>query len=295
MIAAFFKLLRPKQWTKNLIVFVGVVFSGRALNIEDGVQAIIAFILFCMLSGSVYVLNDLLDAEKDRQHPSKKDRPIAAGKISRGAAAAFFLILTSVALGLSFWALNWKFGVCASVYLAFNILYNLGLKNLVIVDCVIIALGYVIRAVAGIYAILVQPGHLSEWLLICTFFLALFLAFSKRRGEITDLNESGVAYRPILASYSAKLIDEMIAVATASAVMSYSLYTIWPGTVARLGTSNMIYTIPFVVYGILRYLYLIHKKGKGAHPTSIFLTDRPFQANLLLYVAAVFIILYVIK
>ena len=295
MVGALIKLMRPRQWTKNLIVFVAVIFSGRALVVADAVHSILAFALFCILAGSVYVLNDVMDAANDARHPEKKGRPIPAGEISRGAAAAWFVVLAGASLAASFWFLGWKFGVCAGAYFIINLGYSLGLKNVVILDCVFIATGFVIRAIAGIYAFLTTPGHISEWLLICTFFLALFLAFSKRRGEITDLTEGATQYRPILAAYSPKLIDEMIAVVTASTVMSYSLYTIWPGTVARLGTTKMIYTIPFVVYGILRYLYLIHKEGKGASPSSILLTDRPRQINIGFYVVAVFLILYVLK
>jgi 4-hydroxybenzoate polyprenyltransferase len=295
MIAAILKLMRPKQWTKNLILFVAVVFAGRALVVTDALNAVLGFVLFCFLSSSVYVLNDVVDAPYDRRHPEKRNRPIASGRISRGAGAVLFAVFAAGSLGLSFWMLGWKFGACAATYFVLNLGYSFGLKRVVIVDVVVIALGFVARAVAGIYAIVAEPGQISEWLLICTFFLALFLGFSKRRGEITDLSENAVAHRPILASYSPKLIDEMVGITTASSVMSYSLYTIWPGTVARLGTKNMLYTIPFVVYGIFRYLYLIHKKGKGASPTAILIEDRPLQGNLLLYVAALFLILYVFK
>ncbi len=290
---ALLKIMRPRQWTKNLIIFVAVVFGGRAFLSGDVFHAALAFVFFCFLSSSVYILNDVVDAPQDRRHPDKKNRPVAAGKISRGAALAWFVAFAALSLGASFWALGWKFGVSAGAYFVLNLSYTFGVKRVVIVDCITIAMGFVLRAIAGIYAIVTEPIQISEWLLICTFFLALFLAFSKRRGEITDLSADAAAYRPILASYSPKLIDEMIAVTTASSVMSYSLYTIWPGTVARLGTNNMIYTIPFVVYGIYRYLYLVHKKGKGASPSAILLSDRPLQANILLYVAAVFVILYV--
>ncbi len=295
MIKDIIKLMRPRQWTKNLIVFVAVIFSGRALVLVDAFHAILGFVIFCFLSSSVYILNDVTDAPYDRRHPEKRNRPIAAGKVSRGAGAFLFAAFAAASLTASFWFLGWKFGLCAVTYFVINLSYSFGVKRVVILDSVTIALGFVLRAIAGIYAIVSEPGQLSEWLLICTFFLALFLAFSKRRGEITDLSENAADHRPILASYSPKLIDEMIGVTTASSVMSYSLYTIWPGTVARLGTTKMIYTIPFVVYGIFRYLYLIYKKGQGAQPSAILITDRPLQVNILLYVAAVFFILYVVK
>lgn len=261
----------------------------------DALHAVLGFVIFCFLSSSVYILNDVTDAPYDRRHPEKKNRPVASGQISPTAAVFLFAVFAAASLAASFWLLGWKFGICAATYFVINVSYSFGAKRVVIVDSVIIALGFVLRAIAGIYAIVSEPGQLSEWLLICTFFLALFLAFSKRRGEITDLSDNAADHRPILASYSPKLIDEMIGVTTASSVMSYSLYTIWPGTVARLGTNKMIYTIPFVVYGIFRYLYLIYKKGKGAQPSTILITDRPLQVNILLYVAAVFFILYVVK
>jgi 4-hydroxybenzoate polyprenyltransferase len=295
MVTALIRLMRPRQWTKNLILFVALVFSGRAVILADALHAVLGFIIFCILSSSVYILNDVVDAPYDRRHPEKKNRPIATGKISPAAGVLLFAVFAAASLTASFWSLGWKFAICAVTYFVINLLYSFGVKKVVIVDSVTIALGFVLRAIAGVYAIVSEPGQISEWLLICTFFLALFLAFSKRRGEITDLSENAAAHRPILASYSPKLIDEMIGVTTASSVMSYSLYTIWPGTVARLGTHNMIYTIPFVVYGIFRYLYLIYKKGKGAQPSAILVTDRPLQINILLYVAAVFVILYVIK
>jgi 4-hydroxybenzoate polyprenyltransferase len=295
MILTLIKLMRPRQWTKNLIIFVAIIFAGRAFVPADAFRAAAGFVIFCFLSSSVYILNDVVDAEHDRRHPDKKNRPIAAGRISRGAAAAWFVVFAAASLSGSFYALGWKFGACAVIYFVINVLYSFGVKKVVIVDCITIALGFVIRAIAGIYAIVAEPVHVSEWLLICTFFLALFLAFSKRRGEITELSNGATAHRPALAAYSPKLLDEMIAVTTASSVMSYSLYTIWPGTVERLGTKNMIYTIPFVVYGIYRYLYLIHKKGEGAKPTAILLTDRPIQVDLVLYVATVFAILYLVK
>lgn len=295
MLTAIIKLMRPRQWTKNLVVFVALVFSGRALLLADVAKATAGFVLFCLLAGSVYVLNDVMDAESDRRHPSKRHRPVASGLISPAAALAWFFILAGLSLAGGFVLLGWKFGLCAVAYSLINLSYSFGLRNVVILDCVAIAAGFVIRAIAGIYAIVADPGHISDWLLICTFFLALFLAFVKRRAEITDLAEGAVNHRPILASYSPKLIDEMVAVTTTSAVMSYSLYTIWPGTIERLGTNKMLYTIPFVVYGIFRYLYLVHKKGKGASPSNVLLTDRPLQANIVLYVVAVFLILYVIR
>jgi 4-hydroxybenzoate polyprenyltransferase len=287
--------MRPKQWTKNLIVFVAVVFSGRALVLADALHAVLGFVIFCFLSSSVYILNDVIDAPYDRRHPEKKNRPVASGRVSPALGSVLFVTFAAASLAASFWFLGWKFGLCAAIYFVINLSYSFGVKKVVIVDSVTIALGFVLRAIAGIYAIVSEPGQLSEWLLICTFFLALFLAFSKRRGEITDLSENATEYRPILASYSPKLIDEMIGVTTASSVMSYSLYTIWPGTVARLGTNKMIYTIPFAVYAIFRYLYLIHKKGKGAQPSVILIEDRPLQVTIILYVATVFLILYVIK
>jgi 4-hydroxybenzoate polyprenyltransferase len=291
---AVVRLMRPHQWTKNVIVFVGVVFGGRAADFGDLGKAVSAFLLFCLLSGCVYILNDIVDVESDRKHPRKAKRPLATGEISVGTAFVVFLIGSAAALFLSYWFLGLYFGLTASFYYLLNLSYTFFLKNYVIVDCVSIAAGFVLRAVAGIYAFVPGGVEISLWLLICTFFLALFLAFAKRRAEVTDETVSS-GHRKTLIKYSPKFLDEMIAVVTASTVMSYSIYTIWPETIAKLGTRRMAFTIPFVVYGVFRYLYLIHRKGGGASPTVLLVRDKPMLLDAVLYGLTVILLLYVLK
>lgn len=291
---AIVRLMRPHQWTKNVIVFVGVLFGGRAADFSDLGKAVGAFLLFCLLSGCVYILNDVMDVEYDRKHPRKAKRPLAARELSVGSALAFFFVGSAVALLLSFWSLGFYFGLTAVAYYVLNLSYTFFLKNFVIVDCIAIAAGFVLRAVAGIYAFVPGGVEISLWLLICTFFLALFLAFAKRRAEVTDRTVSN-EHRKTLVKYSPKFLDEMIAVVTASTVMSYSIYTIWPETIAKLGTKRMAFTIPFVVYGVFRYLYLIHRKRGGASPAVLLVRDKPMLLGVVLYGATVVLLLYVLK
>jgi len=292
-IRAYIKLLRPHQWTKNTILFVGVLFSGRALIVSDLLSSIIAFGLFCMLSSAVYALNDAIDVERDRLHPTKKARPLASGVIPVWLAWFSFAFFSLTSLVLSYYLLGFKFWSMTVFYFIINLAYSLYIKRIVILDVMVIAAGYVIRAAAGVFAIAaISTREISLWLLICTFFLALFLALAKRRGEMTDLNETAATTRDTLIKYSPKLLDEMIAVATASAVLSYSLYTIWPETIERLGTRRMAFTIPIVIFGIFRYLYLIHRQGKGASPSKLIFTDIPLISSVILYGITVFVILY---
>lgn len=290
---AYIRLLRPQQWTKNSILFVGVLFSGRALITADILHAVIAFALFCMLSSAVYALNDAVDVKRDRLHPTKKKRPLASGVLPVWVAWVSFALLSAVSLTLSYYLIGIKFWSMAVFYFLLNLAYSLYLKRIVIVDVMVIAAGYVVRAVAGVFAIVAISTHeVSLWLLICTFFLALFLALAKRRGELTDLKDIATDTRDTLIKYSPKLLDEMIAVVTASTVMSYSLYTIWPETIERLDTRRMAFTIPIVIFGIFRYLYLIHRKGKGASPSKLIFTDIPLVASVVVYGITVFVILY---
>jgi len=269
------------------------MFSGRAVIVSDLLSSVIAFALFCMLSSAVYAINDAIDVERDRLHPSKKKRPLAAGLLPVWLAWVSFTFLSITSLVLSYYLLGLKFWSMAAFYLILNLGYSFYLKRIVILDVMIIAAGYVIRAVAGVFAIVAISTHeISLWLLICTFFLALFLALAKRRGELTDLNDLAPTTRDTLIKYSPKLLDEMIAVVTASTVMSYSLYTIWPETIERLDTRRMAFTIPIVIFGIFRYLYLIHRKGKGASPSKLIFTDIPLVLSVVLYGVTVFVVLY---
>ena len=280
--------LRPHQWTKNLVVLAALAFSKHLFDDPDAVgRACVALAIFCTLSGAVYVVNDLADLERDRLHPVKRARPIASGALpvpaARAAAAALF------GLGLvAAWALGPGFFLCALAYLALNLAYSFGLKNVVILDVLAIAIGFVLRAVAGAVAIQVV---FSEWLIVCTLLLALFLALAKRRHELVTL-EDAAAHRSILAEYSPYLLDQMIAVVTASCLTAYAFYTLAPETIAKYRTDRLALTIPFVIYGIFRYLYLVHRKEQGGSPSDLLLADRPLLASVALWAAVVVLIVY---
>jgi 4-hydroxybenzoate polyprenyltransferase len=247
-----------------------------------------AFCLFCLLSSSVYIINDLLDAEQDRQHPTKKERPIASGRLSPPTAIAAAAALTAVGIGLAF-AVSVAFAVVSIVYLVLNLLYTYSLKHLVILDVLSIAMFFVLRAAAGAEAIAVPISH---WLLICTVLLALFIALSKRRHELVLLEENASSHRASLTEYTPYLLDQMIAVVTASTLMAYILYTVDARTVSEVGSTRLLYTVPCVIYGILRYLYLVHQKGEGGDPDRIVVSDRPFIINMLVWAAIAAAVVY---
>lgn len=283
------KSMRPYQWTKNLFVFAPLIFSQNILNVPYLFKTVLAFALFCLLSGAVYIWNDLRDIEEDKLHPVKSQRPLASGRLGKTPATAAFVFFSLVGLGCAF-LLNLTFFILALAYLLLQIFYSAWLKHVVILDVLLIAAGFLLRVSAGGVVIMVD---ISEWLLICTFLLALFIALSKRRHELVLLEEDASSHRPILQEYSPYLLDQMISVVTASTVVAYCLYTISEETVAKFGSSRLIYTVPFVLYGIFRYLYLIHKKGEGGSPEFLILKDKPFLAGILLWIASAIIILYV--
>ncbi len=281
-------LLRPGQWTKNLLVFAGLIFGRELFNPASVVQAMEAFVLFCGLSGVIYLLNDYADREADRKHPLKATRPIAAGVVSPRLALITAVVLGILCLAGSFW-LNWRFGVVAVSYAALLSLYSGALKHIVIIDVLTIAIGFVLRAVAGAVAVGVPISH---WLLTCTILLALFIALSKRRHEIVLLANEAASHRPILGEYSPYLLDQMIAVVTASTLMAYAFYAVSPETVEKFGTQNLGLTLPFPLYGIFRYLYLVHQKDGGGSPAELLATDRPLLLCVALWVVAVVLIIY---
>jgi 4-hydroxybenzoate polyprenyltransferase len=285
---ALIQTLRPEQWTKNLLVFAGLMFGGRLLDVVALWHAIGTFVVFCALSGAVYILNDLADQQADRVHPLKCTRPIAAGNLSARVAAIVGIGLAAVAL-VAATLLQPLLGIAAAAYLLLLLLYSAALKHFVILDVLVISGGFVLRAVAGAVAVEVPISH---WLLVCTTLLALFLALSKRRHELTLLGEGAVPHRRILEEYSPYLLDQMIAVVTASTLVAYTLYTTDRETAARLGTSRLDLTIPFVLYGIFRYLYLVHQKRGGGSPSAMLVTDRPLLACVALWALSVAVILY---
>lgn len=282
------RAMRPKQWTKNLLIFAALIFAQRLDDPQAALIAIVTFVLFCLLSSSVYLVNDVMDIEEDRQHPVKRCRPLASGLVSPTQALALAACLAPVGV-IGCFLINFSTGLIAASYLALTLAYTLWLKHIVIIDVLAVAIGYVLRAAVGATAIRVE---ISAWLLICTILLALFLVLCKRRQEIVMLQENAAEHRASLGEYSSYLLDQMIGVVTASTFMSYCLYTISERTVQQLGTKNLMYTIPFVIYGIFRYLYLVHQKNRGDAPDQVLLTDGPLLLNVVLYVVAVVLILY---
>jgi 4-hydroxybenzoate polyprenyltransferase len=280
--------LRPSQWTKNLIIFAPLLFGQRLLDPVAIADAIYAFGIFCALSGVVYLLNDVADREGDRRHPIKRHRPIASGQVSVAAALSLAAVLGGAALAAAFW-LRPLFGVIALSYVLLLGFYSGPLKHLVIIDVLTIAIGFVLRAVGGAVAIDVA---VSPWLYVLTILLALFLALSKRRHELVLLADGATGHRRILEEYSPYLLDQMIAVVTASTLVAYAIYTVSPETIAKFHTNRLGLTLPFPLYGIFRYLYLVHHKAGGGSPTDMLLNDRPLLVCVALWAAAVALIIY---
>ncbi|HKH72425.1 MAG TPA: decaprenyl-phosphate phosphoribosyltransferase [Vicinamibacterales bacterium] len=280
--------LRPEQWTKNLFVFAGVLFGGHLFDVPAMLRAVAAFTVFCALSGVVYIFNDLADRAADQRHPLKRLRPIASGRLSPLTAATAAIILGAVSLAAAV-LLSPMFAVLSATYVGLLALYSVLLKHLVIIDALTIAAGFVLRAAAGAVAVFVPISH---WLLVCTTLLALFLVLSKRRHELTLLADGAMTHRPILEEYSPYLLDQMIAVVTASTLVAYSVYSTSAETAERLRTTRLGLTIPFVLYGIFRYLYLVHQKRAGGSPADLLLTDRPLLACVGLWALSVALILY---
>jgi 4-hydroxybenzoate polyprenyltransferase len=280
--------VRPEQWTKNLLVFAGVVFGGRLMELRADAIAVATFAIFCALSGTVYLFNDVLDREADQNHPLKRERPIASGHLSTTTAMFTGLVLGAAGV-LAAFMIRTNLGFIAATYLALMLAYSAALKHLVIVDVLVIAAGFVLRAIAGAVAVDVPIGH---WLLACTTLLALFIALSKRRHELVLLAEGATEHRPILEEYSPYLLDQMIGVVTSSTLIAYTVYATSADTAVRLGTAKLGLTIPFVLYGIFRYLYLVHQKRGGGSPSTLLLTDRPLLACVALWAAGVIVLLY---
>ena len=286
--ASLFVSLRPDQWTKNLIVFAALIFAVKLLDPAATAKAAAAFLIFCALSGAVYLINDVADREQDREHPVKRMRPIAAGDLSPGAAMIAAVVLSVIALVASF-ALRPAFGVAAATYLALFVVYTRSLKHIVVLDVMTIAIGFVLRAVAGGLVISV---HISNWLLVCTMLGALFLGFAKRRHEITLLAAGAKGHRRILEEYDPYLLDQMIGVVAAATMVAYIIYCASPETHAYFGTEWMVLTTPFPIYGLFRYLYLVHRKAGGGSPSNMLLEDRPLLACVLLWGITSVLIIY---
>jgi 4-hydroxybenzoate polyprenyltransferase len=276
------ELMRPKQWIKNFFVFAALIFSKKFIYLPYLIKTLHAFICFCLISSSVYILNDIVDEKKDKLHPKKKTRPIAAGVVEKKEAIIFLIILIPITLIFSIYV-DVYFFMILSFYLINNILYTFKLKHMVIIDVMSIAAGFIFRVVGGALAIGVI---VSPWILVCTMLLSMFLALSKRRNELIILDNNAGNHREILKEYSLPFIDNMLSTITASIVMAYSLYTFFAYT-----EKYMMLTIPFVLYGIFRYQYIVYKENKGGSPDEIVITDIPLLINIILWVIISILIL----
>jgi len=280
--------LRPRQWVKNVFLFVGLVFSQNLFKIDLFIKVCEGFLVFCLAASSIYVFNDIHDRESDRRHPEKYRRPLAQGSLLVSEAYMVSMVLAAVALMLAF-MMDRTFLLILLAYFVLNLAYSLKIKQVVILDIMFIASGFVLRILAGTTLAGVNP---SDWLVICTITLSLFLGFSKRRNELVLMGENAGTQRKVLKEYSIHFLDQMISMVTACTVMSYILYTVSPETVGRFGTKNLMFSIPFALFGVFRYLYLIYLKKKMGDPIDLILKDFPFLLNILLWISAIMIIIY---
>lgn len=289
-ILALLKTMRPKQWTKNGFLFAALLFDVKLFNLTYVFQAVAGFILFCLVSGVVYTMNDLVDIEKDREHPTKRSRPLPSGQLSpKFALTAVIVIATASMIGAVL--LSPGFALILGGYLALQIAYSFYLKNVVLLDVMAIAAGFVLRVAAG--ALLVNAERFSPWLYLCMTLLALFLGLGKRRGELVLLGENAQNHRESLQYYTLPLMDQLIGVVTSATISGYALYTF---SAPNLPTNHtMMLTIPFVIYGMFRYLYLVHAEGITSAPDEVLITDRAMQIDILLWILAVAAVFYIGK
>ncbi|MGM0484425.1 MAG: decaprenyl-phosphate phosphoribosyltransferase [Candidatus Krumholzibacteriota bacterium] len=283
--------MRPKQWIKNLLVLAGVVFARKFTAFPMIMRSLIGFALFCMMSGAVYILNDIFDRREDKEHPSKKHRPIPSGKLGVSAAALSASAAILISLTAAYF-MGLEFFLFAVFFLVVNLLYSLLLRKMVILDIMGISFSFLARAGAGV-AILhpVAPDiEFSPWLWICTLFLSLFLAICKRRSEYFVLENAG-SHRKALRQYSGHLLDQLVGLTATATLISYSIYTVWPRTVQEYGTMNLVFTIPFVVFGLMRYLYLVYNRMKGGDPSAVLLTEKQIMVDVFLWITVTLIII----
>ncbi len=280
--------MRLQQWIKNLFIFAALIFSANLFNLHDLIYTVLGFLFFSLSASGVYIINDIADFEKDKLHPLKSRRPLPSGRLSKSLALVASVLLLLIGLIGSFY-LNLNFAVIIILYIIINLIYSFKVKEIVILDVMTISAGFVLRVVSG--AVLINVPT-SEWLIICTVLLSLFLGFSKRRHELILLENHAISHRSVLRDYSPIFLDQMISIVTATTVMSFALYTISEETVHKFGTTHLIYTVPFVLYGIFRYLYLVHKKEEGGNPAKLALTDVPLLVNIILWFICVTLIIY---
>ncbi|NLV75299.1 MAG: decaprenyl-phosphate phosphoribosyltransferase [Chloroflexi bacterium] len=287
MFKQLIRAMRPKQWAKNVFVFAGVVFDGRLADMRAVVNSLAAFVVFCLISGAIYLLNDLADIEKDRQHPKKRFRPLASGALSPRVALAAAVVILVLGLAAAFW-LDPVFGAIAAAYVVLMLAYNAILKHVVILDVMTVAAGFVLRVAAG--AAVVHVSRFSPWLYVCTTFVALFIAINKRRHELVLLADGAANHRAILDQYTPALIDDMSSLVTTATLVAYSTYTFAAPNVPENGA--MMLTIPYVLYGIFRYQYLVRSRNQGGAPEDLVLGDWPLIICCLLWAATVVAVIY---
>ncbi len=288
MISALVAAMRPKQWSKNLVIFAGLIFAQKFFQLDSLRISLLAFLAFSLNSSAVYLINDVKDLEQDKIHPTKKNRPLPSGLITPAQAIIASIVLSAISLTLAF-CLNTHFGFLLAAYWLMMMTYSFKLKHVVIVDILVISAGFIIRAISGA---LVLDVMISRWLIACAIFLSLFLILAKRRNETIELGEAAPDHRAILEEYGQRFLDQMIAVVTACTIFSYVLYTADPETVAKFQTHNLILTVPFVIYGIFRYLYLVYQRNLGGRPEMILLSDRPLILSVVLWIVSSMIIVY---
>lgn len=288
-LSALIKTMRPRQWAKNVFIFAAIVFDRQLSpnNLPAILTTIAGFIIFCLLSGVVYVINDIADIEADRKHPDKRNRPIASGRLPVSVARSFAIILLVLLFPLSY-LLSPQFCIIALVYLLLNLAYSFNLKHIPLLDVLAIAAGFVLRVAAGV--VLIDVARFSPWLYVVTTLLSLYMGFGKRRAELALLADDANAHRRVLDGYTLPLLDQLITIVSGTTIVAYSLYTF---SAPNLPDNHaMMLTIPFVLYGIFRYLYLIQVKHRGGAPEEVLLSDRPLQVSIVLWGASVLLIFY---
>ncbi|HEX2905312.1 MAG TPA: decaprenyl-phosphate phosphoribosyltransferase [Phototrophicaceae bacterium] len=283
------KTMRPKQWTKNIFIYAGLVFDGQLFVWDSLLRVTVSFILLCLAASSVYVINDLADIERDRQHPKKKYRPLPSGQLSIPIAQVAAVLLPLVSIGGAL-LYSWQYAAILTIYIVLNILYSFRLKHIVLIDILTITAGYVLRVAGG--AVVIQVARFSPWLYACMALLALFLAIGKRRQELITLGTNAGEVRPIFKDYNLPLLDDLLRIVTTSTLIGYILYVIETPSVLMAGNKLGLITVPFVMYALFRYLYLIHVKGEGSAPDEVLLRDRPLQLSILLWGLTFIIVLY---
>ena len=283
------KTMRPQQWTKNAIVFAALVFDGKLLQLQFFLPTLLVALCFCLASSSVYLMNDLVDIEKDRQHPKKRLRPLPSGQLNPRLAQIASVILAVVCLAIATWVNSWV-GLITAAYLVQNVAYSFYLKNVVIIDVMVLSLGFVLRLLAG--AVIAHVAHFSPWLYVCITLLSLFLGFGKRRHEITLLQNDAAAHRSSLQEYNLPLLDQIMSLVTTSTFVTYTFYSFAAQT-ALVSDGRMLLTTPFVFFAIARYLYLIHVQKRGGAPDELIFEDRPLLINGILWVVTIVVLIYV--